>query len=141
MSALVVTDLDGTLLRAGRGYDERDLETLRRLGEQGVVRCIATGRNPYSARQAIPREMPIDYLIFSSGAGIFEWPGETLLLRRLMTALQVERAFAVLAARGLDFMVHDPVPENHWFDWYARDGGGEDFPAQDRPRRRVRAPG
>ncbi len=127
MSGLVVADLDGTLLGPGRTYDERDLAALRALGARGVVRCIATGRSPYSARQVIPREMPIDYLIFSSGAGIVEWSGDTMLACRLMTSFQVERAFAALAARGLDFMVHDSVPENHRFDWFSRDGGGEDF--------------
>ncbi len=127
MNALVVTDLDGTLLRSDRTYDRRDLETLRELGSRGVVRCIATGRNPYSARLLIPAEMPIDYLVFSSGAGIFEWPAQTLLERHLMSAPDVQRAFEVLADRGLDFMVHDPVPDNHHFAWYAHDGGGEDF--------------
>lgn len=127
MNGLVVTDLDGTLLRSDRTYDPRDLDTLSELGRRGVVRCIATGRNPYSARQVIAADMPIDYLIFSSGAGTFEWPGQALLERRLMTAVDAERAFGVLAARRLDFMVHDPVPDNHRFTWYAGDGSCEDF--------------
>jgi hypothetical protein len=124
---MVVSDLDGTLLRSDRTFDPRDLETLADLGRRGVLRCIATGRNLYSARQVLPAVMPIDYLIFSSGAGTVDWRSGALLERHLMSAAEVDRAFRVLDARGLDFMVHDPVPENHRFTWFAVDGGGEDF--------------
>jgi len=127
MSALVVTDLDGTLLRSDRSFDPQDLETLRDLGRRGVVRCIATGRNLYSARQVVAPSVPVDYIVFSSGAGLVDWPEGTLLERHLMTASQVARALGVLAARRLDFMVHEPVPENHRFAYYAVDGGGDDF--------------
>ncbi len=127
MSSMVVSDLDGTLLRSDRTFDPRDLETLADLGRRGVVRCIATGRNLYSARQVLRDAMPIDYLVFSSGAGTIDWRSGTLLESHLMSAAEVDRAFRVLAARGLDFMVHEPVPDNHRFTWFAADGGGEDF--------------
>ncbi len=124
---MVVTDLDGTLLRHDRSYDPRDLATLCDLGRRRVVRCIATGRNLYSARQVVPHDLPIDYLIFSSGAGMVGWPDGTLLERHLMSEEQVGRAFEVLRGLGLDFMVHEPVPENHRFAYHATGGGGEDF--------------
>ncbi len=127
MSSMVVSDLDGTLLRSDRTFDPRDLDTLAELGRRGDLRCIATGRNLYSARQVLPASMPIDYLIFSSGAGTVDWRSGTLLERHLMSAAEVARAFRVLEARGLDFMVHEPVPENHRFTWFAVDGGGDDF--------------
>jgi hydroxymethylpyrimidine pyrophosphatase-like HAD family hydrolase len=124
---MVVSDLDGTLLRSDRTFDPRDLETLAALGRHGILRCIATGRNLYSARQVLPASMPIDYLIFSSGAGTLDWRRGQLVERHLMSAAEVERAFRALATRGLDLMVHEPVPDNHRFTWYAVDGGGEDF--------------
>jgi hydroxymethylpyrimidine pyrophosphatase-like HAD family hydrolase len=123
MKQLVVTDLDGTLLRPDHGYHPRDLETLRELGAQGIVRCIATGRSLYSVRQVLPETMPVDYVIVSSGAAILSWPDATMLDRHAMTALQVERAFGALHAKGLDFMVHDPVPENHRFTYFAATDG------------------
>jgi HAD superfamily hydrolase (TIGR01484 family) len=127
MRSLVVTDLDGTLLRSDRSYDPRDLGTLHELGDRAVVRCIATGRNLFSAREAVPPSLPVDYVVFSSGAGVVDWPGGTLLERHLMSGGQTARAFEVLARRGLDFMVHEPVPENHRFSCYVADRGGDDF--------------
>jgi hydroxymethylpyrimidine pyrophosphatase-like HAD family hydrolase len=118
MSRLVVTDLDGTLLRPDHSYHPRDLETLHKLGGQGTVRCIATGRSLYSVRQVVPETMPVDYVIVSSGAAILTWPDASLLDRHGMTAPEVARAFAALHGRGLDFMVHDPVPDNHRFAYF-----------------------
>ena len=44
-TGLFVTDLDGTLLRSDRTFAADDLAALRRLGECGVVRVVATGRS------------------------------------------------------------------------------------------------
>ena len=41
---MVVTDLDGTLFQKERKASARNLETLRLLGDDGVLRVIATGR-------------------------------------------------------------------------------------------------
>ena len=77
---MVVTDLDGTLIRSDRTFADDDLEALRVLGSEGIVRVIATGRSLYSARLVLDPEFPIDYLIFSTGAGILEWQSQTLIL-------------------------------------------------------------
>jgi hydroxymethylpyrimidine pyrophosphatase-like HAD family hydrolase len=126
MKGLLVTDLDGTLLRPDHTVHPSDLETLRSLGDRGLIRCIATGRNLYSLRQVVPDDMPVDYVIFSSGVATMAWPGASLLDQHEMAAPQVERAFQVLSARGLDFMVHDPVPDNHHFVYFTG-GDGPDF--------------
>ena len=42
---LFITDFDGTLLRTDRTLDEKDLETLEKLGRMNIVRVIATGRS------------------------------------------------------------------------------------------------
>ena len=49
---LVVTDLDGTLLGSNREAGKRNLHTLHNLGEQGILRVIATGRSLFSAPQS-----------------------------------------------------------------------------------------
>ena len=115
MNAMVVSDLDGTLIRRDRGFAPDDVETLRDLGGRGVLRCIATGRSLYSADQVLPRDLPIDYLVFSSGAGTLHWPTRRLAAFGNMSAGLAKRTFRMLHRRGLDFMVHRPVPENHRF--------------------------
>jgi len=127
---MVVTDLDGTLLQSQRRPSARNLETLRRLGRRGVLRVIATGRSLFSARKVLPPDFPVDYLLFSSGAGIMDWPAQRLLRAGSMGPQQGRRAFRALEGRGRDFMVHEPIPENHCFRWYSAGGENPDFQAR-----------
>ena len=52
---IVATDLDGTLLPHGGKVSRKDLDTLRMLGNRGVVRVVATGRSFYAILRNIPR--------------------------------------------------------------------------------------
>jgi len=119
MRAMVVTDLDGTLLDSGGRLSAASRETLDDLGARGVLRVLATGRNLFSALKALPEDMPIDYLVFASGAGTLDWPK-----RRLLRVCHLEEDSALTAASrfvelGLDFMLHRGVPDNHRF-WFHR---------------------
>ncbi|MCP4398291.1 MAG: HAD family phosphatase [bacterium] len=114
---MVVTDLDGTLLSSARIVSPDNLATLEQLGQQGIVRVIATGRSLYSFQKVIPRHFPIDYLVFSSGAGIFDWTTQELLLSHHLSAPEVRQGICLLVQHELDFMLHHPIPENHHF-WY-----------------------
>jgi len=124
---MVVTDLDGTLLREDRTVSERDYRTLLALGGRGLLRVIATGRSLFSARKVLCEDFPIDYLVFSSGAGVMDWPRQRLLQRHSLRRAQVEAAFRVLKAQGLDFMVHRPVPDNHYFTYFCYGRDNPDF--------------
>ena len=65
---MVVTDLDGTLLQNDHSISKEDLETLLLLGELGICRVAATGRNLYKVRLALKPADPFDYVICSSVA-------------------------------------------------------------------------
>jgi len=120
---MVVTDLDGTLFQRDRRISARNLRTLEELGRLQVLRVVATGRNLFSARKVLDPSFPVDYLLFSSGAGIMDWASQRLLWKSSMDHGQLESAFTALSRRGLDFMVHLPIPENHRFYFYpARSG-------------------
>lgn len=117
--AMVVTDLDGTLLDSQGRLSAGNRSTLERLGAMGVVRVVATGRNLFSALRALAPDTPIDYLVFASGAGTLCWT-----TRNLLHACHLDDEQALAAARhlvelGLDFMLHAGVPDNHRF-WYHR---------------------
>jgi len=112
---MVVTDLDGTLLRSDRSVHPADWETLRVLGRLGVVRVVATGRSLHSARLALPPGFPIDFLIFSTGSGIMSWSEGPLLHAHGLCAEEIERAVSCLSDKALPFMLHEPVPDNHRF--------------------------
>jgi len=115
---LVVTDLDGTLLRDDKTVSVQDLATLEKLGERRIVRVAATGRNLLSAKHVLVPEFPIDYLIFSSGAGIYQWPQQQLLTSNFLPAETVERIARILIQYQIDFMIHELIPDNHHFLYY-----------------------
>ena len=57
---IVVSDLDGTLLDSSARLSPRNRSTLQSLGDQGVVRVVATGRSLHSARLVLDDGFPID---------------------------------------------------------------------------------
>ena len=90
-SSLVVTDLDGTLLDSASRLSDGNREALETLGRNGVVRAVATGRSLYSARLVMLEDFPVDYLAFSSGAGIVSWDDGRLLRSLAMDPVLVDR--------------------------------------------------
>jgi HAD superfamily hydrolase (TIGR01484 family) len=118
---MVVTDLDGTLLQTGGEISTANLSTLEDLGRRRIIRIIATGRSLYSARSVLPHSFPIDYLIFSSGAGILDWSTQQLLVAHHLSREEILLAASLLTAHELDFMIHKPIPDNHQF-WYRATG-------------------
>lgn len=127
MRALLATDLDGTLLSAERRASERDLASLRDLAAAGVCRAAVTGRSLHSARRVLPPDFPIDYLVFSSGAGTLHWPTGELLASQSIPAADVARAVDILLAQRANFMVHNLVPDNHRFRHHESIGEATDF--------------
>jgi hypothetical protein len=127
--ALLVSDLDGTLINREHSFSPEDLHALIRLKKAGILRAIATGRSLFSARQVLDHRGPafIDYLIFSSGAGIFEWPGGRLLKSESLDSGQVRGIVNHLLAWQVDFMVHRPVPGNHHFVYFTCMDDNPDF--------------
>jgi len=124
---LFVCDFDGTLLRSDRSFSKADLEALKRLDEFGIVRAIATGRSIYSLNTISISELPVDFIIFSSGAGITQHPGGQIIRKVSLEAHEVSRAIAILRADDLDFMVHRPIPDNHVFGYFESTPANADF--------------
>lgn len=126
-SGLFVTDLDGTLLRSDRTFAAADLAALRRLGECGVVRVLATGRSLFSFDKVRTPDLPLDYLVFSTGAGLAELPSGRIVRAESLDPAEVRRACEILRALGLDFMVQRPIPETHAFGFHASGRPNPDF--------------
>lgn len=126
-SRMVITDLDGTLLRSDRTVSPTDFATLEELGRQQILRVIATGRSLYSAKKVLSEDFPLDYLVFSSGAGILDWPTKRLLLAHHLRQEDIELTCRLLIDFQLDFMLHRPVPDNHHFWYYATGRDNPDF--------------
>ena len=126
-SGLFVCDFDGTLLRSDRSFSNADLKALRQLDAFGIVRVIATGRSIYSLNTVSISELPVDFIIFSSGAGVTRHPGGQIIRKVSLEAQEVSRAIAILRADDLDFMVHRPIPDNHVFGYFESTPANADF--------------
>lgn len=126
-SRMVITDLDGTLLQTTGTFSPTDVATLEELGTRHIVRVIATGRSLYSASNVLPSGFPIDYLIFSSGAGILDWRSQCILVAHHLSQKEIATAFQCLFAHSLDFMLHKSIPDNHHFWYYATGRHNPDF--------------
>ena len=124
---LFVCDFDGTLLRTDRSFSNDDLEALKKLGELGIARAIATGRSLYSINTLPISNLPVDFLIFSSGAGINRHADGLIIRKAGMEAHQVRQAIQILQANRLDFMVHRPIPDNHAFCYFESTADNADF--------------
>jgi hydroxymethylpyrimidine pyrophosphatase-like HAD family hydrolase len=127
MLHMLVCDLDGTLLMHGRPFDPDDVRKLQALGAEGVVRVIATGRALATAKKVVPAAFPIDYLIFSSGAGILDWRSQSLLVAHALNPDETRQAVDVLLAHQLDFMLHAPIPDQHIFYFHRTGKPNADF--------------
>lgn len=124
---IVAADLDGTLLPHGGKVSKIDLQTLHALGEKGITRVIATGRSHYAFEQAIPRDFPIDYLVFSTGSGIMNWKTGEILYKSAMDSNEVEFLISHMHKFNVDFMLHLPVPDTHKFYYYETSQPNSDF--------------
>jgi Cof subfamily protein (haloacid dehalogenase superfamily) len=118
MIKMVVTDLDGTLLNADHRVSSEDYNTLVTLGEQKITRVIATGRSPYSFQRVIPEDFPIDFLVFSSGAGIMDYRSREILYSLNLPEVLVHSIAIRLRDLGVAFKVLAAVPENHHYVYY-----------------------
>jgi Cof subfamily protein (haloacid dehalogenase superfamily) len=127
---LFVVDLDGTLLTSERKIATEDLNALIRLREKNYLVAIATGRSNYSFELLIAKlgysgsasSLPFDYVIFSTGAGIMDFPGNKLLKSFSLSPEDVRCAANYLEMSGLDYMIHRPIPDTRHF-LYSRNGG------------------
>jgi len=118
MVKMVVTDFDGTLLNSDQQVSSEDFNTLVYLGKQEVIRVIATGRSPFSFQRMMPADFPIDYLIFSSGAGIMDYHTKEILYSLNLPEKLVHRIAIRLRDLGVTFKVLAAVPENHHYVYY-----------------------
>lgn len=126
-TGLFVTDFDGTLLRSDGSFSQRDLDALDTLKQHGVKTAVATGRSLYSFNQSAGVDLRVDYLIFSSGAGVVSRPDCRLLYQKNLSPEMVEQALGFLRPSTFDFMLHRPVPDNHRYVYRRVNGNNTDF--------------
>ncbi len=136
--SMFITDLDGTLLTDDQTITVQDLEKLASLKSKNIVTTIATGRSLYSFKK-IMRELgflssmsplAIDYVIFSTGTGIMEFPSCNILNSFSLAADEVVSVGGYLEKQQLDYMVQKPVPDTNHFTYSCHGSHNPDFHAR-----------
>jgi len=114
---LVATDLDGTFLKNDCSISEENLKALSLLGERNILRVVATGRNLRKVMEVIPDEVPFDYIVYSSGAGIYNWTQKKHIYHKNISSELSNRLIGFFRGRDYSFYAFDEAPENHrlWF--------------------------
>ncbi len=116
---LVATDLDGTFLRDDKTISKANLNALQDLRNRGVVTVAATGRNLFKIHEVIPKEVPFDYYVFSSGAGVFDKHKEKHIFGQNLPKESALKLIRYFMDEDLNFHAFWPVPNNHKL-WYYR---------------------
>ncbi len=116
---LVATDLDGTFLKNDRTVSAKNIEALEQLGERNIIRVVATGRNMKKVKDVLGDHIPFDFIVYSSGAGVYNWrTKEHLYLQNIG-----EEASCLLLKyfirQRFNFHAFFSAPENHKH-WYFR---------------------
>ncbi|MCK5686131.1 Cof-type HAD-IIB family hydrolase [bacterium] len=124
---VVISDLDGTLLNNKHELSPRNRSTLEKLKSLNILRVIATGRSIYSFRKALPDSFPVDYVIFSSGAGIMDWKKKEIIRKKHLSSDKLQVLITMLKSNKYDFMIHHEIPENHRFYYHQTERCNPDF--------------
>ncbi|MCY1722491.1 HAD family hydrolase [Prolixibacteraceae bacterium Z1-6] len=124
---LVATDLDGTFLKNDRTISAKNLEALHKLGEKDIIRVAATGRNLKKVRQVLNQHTPFDFVVFSSGAGVFNWKEQKHIYSQNIKKQSVQKLLNHFIKREVNFHAFYPVPENHKHYYFRGNQDCEEF--------------
>lgn len=133
--ALFITDLDGTLLTDDKRVSRKDRTSLESLRQKRVATAIATGRSLYSfnkllSSSAFSENSPfpkVDYLIFSTGAGILEFSTGRILRSFSLSMSDVLAIADYLERLKVDYMIHAPIPDTNQFLFRKHNSHNSDF--------------
>ncbi len=116
---LVATDLDGTFLKDDRTISSKNRKALYLLGKKKIIRAVATGRNLRKVKEVLKEDVPFDYIVFSSGAGVYDWNLKKHIFNQNITKHSAQKLIRYFVDRKLSFHAFLPVPDNHKH-WYFR---------------------
>ena len=119
---MVITDLDGTLLNNDHLLSDINLRHIHYLREQGVLIVAATGRSLFKVNAVLGEDVPLDYVIFSSGAGVYDWQNRQLLKYEEFAKGTAPVLCVNLIGLNQNFVVFEPIPNNNKF-WFYQGGG------------------
>lgn len=123
----IVSDLDGTLVEKDKAISDENRLAFKEVRSLGGLSAIATGRSLFGVQTELAADFPLDYLIFSSGAGIYDWKKQELVHKTVLSGQDVHQIFSFLKSEGLDFTIQLEAPDSHRFYHSAHNPTNSDF--------------
>ncbi|WDP88156.1 MAG: HAD-IIB family hydrolase [Desulfobacter sp.] len=130
---MFIMDFDGILLTDEKKIDPGDLSTLARLRAENIINVIPTGRSFFSFQRALdqmglsPADQDVDYLIFSTGAGIHDLNQDRLILSHAIQSQEVRKIITYFDGLELDYMVHKAIPDTASYLFKSHGSSNPDF--------------
>ena len=90
-------------------------ESFQKIRFSGAICVIATGRSLRASEEVLDSTFPLDYLIFSSGAGILDWKTKALIHRSGLDFEQIKFIHQYLGTKRLDYTIQLEAPDSHLF--------------------------
>jgi Cof subfamily protein (haloacid dehalogenase superfamily) len=123
--ALVVSDVDGTLVTPDKQLTQASIGAAHRLHERGIGFTVVSSRPPFGLRMLVePLALALPIGAFNGGA-IVE-PSLKLIEERLVPEAAARRSVDLLAAAGADVWLFTAA------QWLARDADGDYVPRERR---------
>jgi Cof subfamily protein (haloacid dehalogenase superfamily) len=105
--ALVVSDVDGTLVTPDKRLTEKSREAARRLAVHGIAFSIASSRPPFGLRMLV-EPLGLRLPIAAFNGAVLVGPDLAPIERRLLPHAAARDALAFFRARGIDAWVFTP---------------------------------
>lgn len=124
---LIATDLDGTFLKNDRTISAKNIEALYRLGEKNIIRVVATGRNLRKVHEVLGPDVPFDFIVYSSGAGVYAWREQQQIASQNIHPDSAEKLTRYFLKNDYSFYAFLPAPGNHNLWYYKGKNECEEF--------------
>ncbi len=111
--SILAFDFDGTIKPNNGKINQENLEILKK--SNSILKILLTGRSLYSLQKTIHNNFPIDYLVFSSGAGVMDWKTKEIIFKKHFSNDESNRIKKTLNKLKLNYMFHKEIPDNHKF--------------------------
>ena len=131
----IVTDFDGTLLDDQKKISAKNFSALACLKQKRVIVAIATGRSLESFTRAIAamepdislQNLPVDYVIFSTGAGILRVSDQKIIYAQSINRNDIQTIAGYFDDSQTDYMIHKAIPETDHLLYKRFDRKNPDF--------------
>lgn len=106
-----VTDLDGTLLNNNEMLPVQLEEAITHIPNT-TIKVVATGRNLEKVKRVLPDMKLFDYIIFSSGAGIYHPKTQEIIQANNLSTSITQPLFECLNQKKQNFIFSKAIPFN-----------------------------